>query len=646
MNRKDFLPTTQKDINDRKWDRPDFILVTGDAYVDHPSFGAAVIARVLEAEGYRIAVLAQPDYNDKEAFQIFGRPRLAFLVTGGNLDSMVSNYTVNLKFRKYDVYSPGGAGGARPDRATLVYTSAIRRAFKKIPVILGGMEASLRRLSHFDYWSNKVRRSILVDSKADMIVYGMGEKTILEIARRMDAGEPLSEITDNRGTVVKVKGLSQDFNGFVLPDFQTLKLDPAAFTESFRMQERNTDPINARCLAEHHFDSYVVQNVPQAPLSRAELDRVHELPFTRRAHPDYDRAGKIPAVEEISFSIISSRGCFGGCNFCALAFHQGRIVRSRSHASILKEAKSFLDDPDFKGYIHDVGGPTANFRHPACKKQLKEGACSDRKCMTPYLCPSMGVDHSDYLSLLRKLRRLEGVKKVFVRSGIRYDYLLADTDDTFFHELVKHHISGQLKVAPEHVSDRVLTHMGKPSFSLYRKFTEKYFNLNRRHGKKQYLVPYFISSHPGATLADAVEVAEYLKEIGFTPNQVQDFYPTPGTLSTCMYYTEMDPETGEKIHAAKHPKERAMQRALLQSNRPENQALVREALVKAGRKDLIGYFPKCLIKPLSDRRYSDNRRRYEEKEMAESGDCKRRKGKHPAFKKISGRGGKKKGNGR
>ena len=608
MNRKDFIPTTIEDINARGWDRPDFILVTGDAYVDHPSFGAAVIARVLEAEGYRIAVLAQPDYTDQEAFRVFGRPRLAFLVTGGNLDSMVSNYTVNCKFRKKDVYSPGGVGGFRPDRATLVYTNIIRRAYKKVPVILGGLEASLRRLNHYDYWSDKLRRSILVDSKADMLVYGMGEKSILEIAQRMDSGEPLSEMTDIRGTVVKVKELSADFQGSVLPDYQEIKKYPTVFAHSFNIQNKNTDPINAKPLAERHFDYYVLQNIPQLPLSQAEFDRVHELPYTRRSHPDYESQGGIPAVEEVSFSIISSRGCFGGCHFCALTFHQGRIVRSRSHESIIKEAESFLEDPEFKGYIHDVGGPTANFRKPPCKKQLKQGACKDRACMTPSLCPSMQVDHSDYLSLLRKLRNLNGVKKVFVRSGIRHDYLLADSEDSFFHELVKHHISGQLKVAPEHVSNRVLKHMGKPDFSIYEKFREKYNQLNRTHGKEQYLVPYFISSHPGARVSDAVKVAEYLKKIRFTPEQVQDFYPTPGTLSTCMYFTETNPHTGEKVHVPKHPGERAMQRALLQFHRPENRHLVEKALIKAGRKDLIGHGPKCLIKPsTSDHDHKDTK---------------------------------------
>ncbi len=597
LKREDFFPTTKEDMKERGWDRPDFILVTGDAYVDHPSFGIAVIGRVLEAEGYRVAVLAQPDYTDREAFRVFGRPRLAFLVTGGNLDSMVSNYTVHRKFRKKDVYSPGGVGGARPDRATLVYTSTIRSAFKKVPVILGGLEASLRRLNHYDYWANKLRRSILVDSKADMVVYGMGERTIIEVAARMDAGEPLSGMTDVRGTVVKVKELPRDFDGSVLPGFEQVKSDPSVFAQSFYIQNQNTDPINSKPLAERHFDYYVLQNIPQHPLPRAELDRVHELPYTRSPHPDYDQKGKIPAVEEVSFSIISSRGCFGGCHFCALAFHQGRIVRSRSHESILKEASGFVNDPEFKGYIHDVGGPTANFRSPACKRQLKSGACQSRACMTPSLCPSMQVDHADYLSLLRKLRNLEGVKKVFVRSGIRYDYLLADRDDSFFHELVKHHISGQLKVAPEHVSDRVLGYMGKPKFSVYRKFREKYNQLNRIYKKQQYLVPYFISSHPGATISDAVKVAEYLREIRFVPQQVQDFYPTPGTLSTCMYYTQIDPRTGERVYVPKSHKERALQRALLQFNRPENNPLVREALIKAGRQDLIGFASGCLVRP-------------------------------------------------
>ena len=597
-HRQDFLPTTGQDLQERGWDRPDFILVTGDAYVDHPSFGAALISRLLEAEGYRVAILAQPDYMDPESFRIFGRPRLAFLVTAGNLDSMVANYTVNCKFRKNDAYSPGGRGGARPDRACLVYTNIIRRAYKKVPVILGGLEASLRRLNHYDYWSDRLRRSILVDSKADMLVYGMGERAILEIAGRMDSGEPLSEMTDIRGTAVKIKDLPQDFDGYVLPDFQEISSRPSVFAQSFLIQHQNTDPQNAKPLAEAHFDYYVLQNRPQLPLSQSEMDRVHELPYTRREHPGYDQDKGVPAIDEVKFSIISSRGCFGGCHFCALTFHQGRIIRSRSHGSIIMEAQGFLKDPEFKGYIHDVGGPTANFRQPACKKQQKHGACSDRACLTPKPCPSLRADHSDYLSLLRKLRNLKGIKKVFIRSGIRYDYLLSDQDQTFFHELVKHHISGQLKVAPEHVSSQVLRLMGKPDFSVYREFTERYSSLNRQYGKKQYLIPYFIASHPGATLSEAIKVAEYLQEIRFLPEQVQDFYPTPGTLSTCMYYTEIDPWSGKKVHVAKSRKERAMQRALLQFNRPENKALVQEALIKAGRKDLIGYEPKCLIRPL------------------------------------------------
>ncbi len=605
LHRQDFLPTTEQDIKDRGWDRPDFIMVTGDAYVDHPSFGATVISRLLEAEGYKVAVLAQPDYRDKEAFRIFGRPRLAFLVTAGNLDSMVANYTVNCKFRRNDAYSPGGLGGARPDRACLVYTNIIRRAYKKVPVIMGGLEASLRRLNHYDYWSDRLRRSILVDSKADMLVYGMGERTILEIAARMEAGEPLSQMTDIRGTAVRIKDLPQDFDGYVLPDFQEMRSRPCLFAQSFLIQHRNTDPLNAKPLAEAHFDYYLLQNRPQLPLSQSELDRVHELPYNRREHPDYGQDKGVPAIEEVKFSIISSRGCFGGCHFCALNFHQGRIVSSRSHESIIKEAHAFLKDPEFKGYIHDVGGPTANFRHPACKKQLKQGACQDRACLTPTPCPALRVYHSDYLSLLRKLRNLKGIKRVFIRSGIRYDYLLSDQDQTFFHELIKHHVSGQLKVAPEHVSGRVLRLMGKPDFSVYREFRERYYSLNKQYGKKQYLVPYFISSHPGATLSDAVKVAEYLKEIRFVPEQVQDFYPTPGTLSTCMYFTEIDPWSGQKIHVAKGRRERAMQRALLQFNRPENKALVKEALLKAGRKDLIGHKPKCLIGPSEDYRDRD-----------------------------------------
>lgn len=603
----DFLPVSRKDMEARGWDRLDFVCVTGDAYVDHPSFGVAIVSRLLEAEGYRVGVIAQPDWRSPADFKRLGRPRLAFLVTAGNIDSMVSNYAVSGKPRKEDVYSAGGKAGLRPDRASIVYSVRAREAYKGVPIVLGGLEASLRRLAHYDYWENKVRRSVLLDAKADLVVYGMGERQILDIARRLSAaaeevrpgggearriGEILSGIP---GTVESASSLPPGFRGIVLPTYEETAADPDAFAKSFKIQYDNTDPFRSLPLAEPAGGRFVLQNPPAEPLSPEELDRVYGLPYARTYHPMYEGDGGVPSIREVRFSIASSRGCFGACTFCSLTFHQGRIVRGRSRKSIVEEAEALSRLPDFKGYIHDVGGPTANFRSPACAKQLESGACPDRQCLFPGPCRNLVVDHSEYLGILRELRALPRVKKVFIRSGIRFDYLAADPDSTFFEELCEHHVSGQLKVAPEHVADRVLAAMGKPRADVYRTFEKRYREINDRLGKKQYLVPYFISSHPGSDLAAAIELAEYLRDRKFIPEQVQDFYPTPGTLATCMYHTGVDPRTGKSVYVPKSHREKAMQRALLQYRNPKNHDLVREALVMAGRTDLIGPGPKCLI---------------------------------------------------
>jgi uncharacterized radical SAM protein YgiQ len=601
----DYLPTTREEVEQKGWDRLDFVLITGDAYVDHPSFGAALIGRLLESRGYHVGIISQPDWRDVASFRVLGRPRLGFLITSGNVDSMVNHYSAARHRRKTDAYSPGGKTGLRPNRALLVYASCAKQAYKKVPVILGGLEASLRRFSHYDYWSDKVRRSVLVDSKADLIVYGMGERAVLEIAERLDAGEEIGSITTVRGTSYRcsLEALPDVGPGEVveLPSFETVKQDRRAYAAAFNQSYRNTDPFSAKTVVEPYDNQYVVQNPPSYPLESEELDELYELPYTRNAHPKYAGLGGVPAEEEVKFSLVSSRGCFGGCSFCSLTFHQGRIVQSRSHESLIREAETLARHPEFKGYIHDVGGPTANFRHPACRKQLSAGACSDKQCLYPDFCGNLEVDHSDYLSLLRKLRSLDGVKKVFVRSGIRFDYLMADSDDTFLRELCEHHISGQLKVAPEHVSENVLAYMGKPSGKWYDAFTRKYKRINREFGKKQYLVPYFISSHPGSTLEDAVELAEYLRDSGFIPRQVQDFYPTPGTLATCMYHTGIDPRSGrrggEHVYVAKGLHDKALQRALIQYRNPANYKLVKEALLRVGRKDLIGFDKKSLIRP-------------------------------------------------
>lgn len=577
----------------------DFVYISGDAYVDHPSFGTAIISRVLESHGFTVGIIAQPDWRNPESICALGEPKLGFLVSAGNMDSMVNHYSVSKKRRKKDFYSPNGEMGKRPDYACVVYSNLIRRTYKKTPIILGGIEASLRRLAHYDYWSDKVKRSILLDSGADLVSYGMGERSIVEIAEALRQGIPVQEITFVRGTVYKTSVQPYEQDVIHLPAFDKITTSRELYAKSFYRQYLNTDPFTAKVLVEPYpaDNLYLVQNPPQYPLSTEEMDEVYALPYARTYHPDYEAAGGIPAIEEVKFSLISNRGCFGACSFCALTFHQGRIIQTRSHDSLLEEARIMTNDPDFKGYIHDVGGPTANFRQPACKKQLTHGACKNRQCLFPEPCPNMEIDHSDYTALLRELRALPKVKKVFVRSGIRFDYLIADKDETFFRELVKHHISGQLKVAPEHISDGVLRMMGKPQNSVYRKFVKRYKELNTQMHMDQYLVPYLMSSHPGSTLQDAIRLAEYLRDLGYMPEQVQDFYPTPSTISTCMYYTGLDPRTMKPVYVAHDPHEKAMQRALIQYRDPKNYELVTEALIKAGRKDLVGTGPKCLLRP-------------------------------------------------
>ncbi len=596
-----FLPITKQEMHSRGWTQCDFVYIIGDAYVDHPSFGHAIISRCLEAHGYSVGILSQPDWKNPGSIDVFGRPRLAFLVTGGNMDSMVNHYSVTRHHRKTDAFTPGGVMGKRPDYATTVYCNLIRQTYKDVPILIGGIEASLRRLSHYDYWSDSMKRSILLDSQADLLMYGMGEKSVVEIADALNAGMDVKDITYIDGTVFKTRALDESLPTVILPSFEELKESKRKYAESFKIQYSNCDPFTAKRLAEPCGNLYVVQNPPQKPLTTAEMDAVYDLPYMRTFHPSYRKAGGVPAIEEVKFSLVSNRGCFGACSFCALTFHQGRIVQVRSHESILKEAEIMTRDPDFKGYIHDVGGPTANFRHPACEKQMTKGACGGRQCLYPIPCKNMNADHSDYVSLLRKLRKLPGVKKVFIRSGIRFDYLLADKKDTFLKELVKYHISGQLKVAPEHVSDAVLSRMGKPRNEVYNRFVDKYFALNRQYGMDQYLVPYLMSSHPGSTLKEAVELAEYIRDMGYNPEQVQDFYPTPSTLSTVMYYTGLDPRTMEKVYVPTDPHEKAMQRALIQYRDPKNYALVREALIAAHREDLIGPGPKCLIRAVPPR---------------------------------------------
>ena len=593
-----FLPICKEDMKKRGWEQCDFVYISGDAYVDHSSFGHAIISRILEAYGYKVGIIAQPDWKDDASISVLGEPRLGFLVSAGNMDSMVNHYTVSKKRRHTDAYSPGGAAGKRPDYATIVYCNLIRRTYKHTPIIIGGIEASLRRLSHYDYWSDKMNHSILVDSGADIISYGMGEHSIVEIADALNSGIDIKNITFIRGTVYRTNDLSNLTDYIELPDYQSIKEDKKKYAESFYTQYCNTDPYTAKTLVEKVKEKmYVVQNPPAYPLTEMEMNDVYALPYMRDYHPIYKKQGGIPALNEIKFSITSNRGCFGGCSFCALTFHQGRIIQVRSHESIIDEAVKMTKEPDFKGYIHDVGGPTANFRHTSCQKQLTKGVCTNKQCLYPEPCKNLTVDHSDYVSLLRKLRKIPGVKKVFIRSGIRFDYCMADKDDTFIRELCNNHISGQLRVAPEHISDNVLKRMGKPANKVYESFLKRYQRINSKTGKEQFVVPYLMSSHPGSTMKEAIELAEYIRDLGYMPEQVQDFYPTPSTLSTCMYYTGYDPRTMEKVYTPVSPHEKAMQRALIQYKNPENYELVKEALIKNNRTDLIGFGPKCLIPP-------------------------------------------------
>lgn len=593
-----FLPMSRADMEKRGWDQCDFVYVIGDAYVDHSSFGHAIISRHLEAHGYKVGIISQPDWKSDESIAVLGEPRLAFLVSSGNMDSMVNHYTVNKKRRTSDSYSPGGAAGKRPDHAAVVYSNLIRRTFKETPIILGGIEASLRRLAHYDYWSDQVKRSILLDSGADLISYGMGEHSILEIAEALDSGMDVRDLTYVPGTVYRTKEGTDVYNARVLPSYEEIMRDKRKYAESFMIQYENTDPYTAQVLVERYPGKVlIVQNPPSMPLRAQEMDDVYSYPYAGCAHPSYAAAGGVPAIREVKFSLTSCRGCFGGCHFCALTFHQGRIVQVRSHESILAEAERMTRDRDFKGYIHDVGGPTANFRHPSCAKQEAHGVCAKKQCLFPKPCENLNASHKDYVKLLRKLRKLPNVKKVFVRSGIRFDYVMADPDDTFLRELCEHHISGQLRVAPEHVSNAVLCAMGKPEHGVYQSFLRRYENVNKKTGKRQYAVPYLMSSHPGSTLTEAVELAEYVRDLGYMPEQVQDFYPTPGTISTCMYHTGLDPRTMKPVYVPKSPREKAMQRALIQYRKPENYELVKEALHRAGRTDLIGFGEKCLIPP-------------------------------------------------
>lgn len=601
-NVRDFLPICEEDMKKRCIQQLDFVYVIGDAYVDHHSFGPAIISRVLEANNYNVGIIAQPDWKNDKSITILGKPRLGFLVCGGNMDTMVNHYTVAKKRRSTDAYSPNGEIGKRPDRATIVYCNLIRKVYKDIPIIIGGIEASLRRLAHYDYWSDKVKRSILLDAQADLISYGMGEKSIVEIADALASGISIEDITFINGTVYKTKSLDSVYDYKMLPSFNEIKenneISKKEYAKSFYIQYCNTDPFSGKRLVEKYKENeFVVQNPPAKPLTTAQMDRIYSLPYMRDYHPIYKKIGGIPAIEELKFSLVSNRGCFGGCSFCALTFHQGRIIQTRSHKSILEEANLLIWDKDFKGYINDVGGPTANFRHKSCKKQSEQGVCINKQCLFPTPCKNLQIDHKDYLELLKKLRELPNVKKVFIRSGIRFDYLIYDKDDTFIKELCENHVSGQLKVAPEHICDNVLSLMGKPSNDVYEKFITKYKKVNEDLGKKQYVVPYLMSSHPGSTLKEAVKLAEYLRDLGYMPEQVQDFYPTPSTISTCMYYTGLDPRTMKKVYVPKSPHEKAMQRALIQYRNPKNYDLVFEALTKAGRTDLIGFDKKCLIKP-------------------------------------------------
>ena len=605
-----FLPICREDMLARGVEQFDFVYIIGDAYVDHPSFGHAIISRLLQAHGYSVGIISQPDWKDKASIAIYGEPRLAFLVSAGNMDSMVNHYSVSKRLREKDSFTPGGKMGKRPDCATIVYGNLIRQTYKKTPILIGGVEASLRRLAHYDYWSNKVKRSILLDSGADILMYGMGEHSIIELAEALDSGLSVSDITFVSGTVYKTQKKEDIYDAIFLPEFEEVKTDKPSYARSFYLQYCNTDPFSGKRLAEQYPGKvYIVQNPPAQPLSQLEMDDVYALPYMRTYHPIYEALGGVPAIAEVRFSLTSNRGCFGGCSFCALTFHQGRIIQSRSHESIVKEAELLTKEADFKGYIHDVGGPTANFRFPACDKQMSKGVCADKQCLFPQPCKNLKANHKDYLKLLRKLRSIPGVKKVFIRSGIRFDYLLADKERAFLRELCQYHVSGQLKVAPEHISDTVLEKMGKPRAKIYHQFAREYQKMNEKLGKKQYLVPYLMSSHPGSTLQEAVELAEFLRDLGYMPQQVQDFYPTPSTISTCMYYTGLDPRTMKEVYVAHNPHEKAMQRALIQYRDPRNYELVKEALQKTGRTDLIGFDKNCLIPPRKIVRHAKKKRR-------------------------------------
>lgn len=595
--REDFLPISKLDLRKRDISQLDFVFISGDAYVDHPSFGHAIIARFLESKGYKVGIIPQPDWRNVEAFKELGKPRLAFLVSSGNIDSMVNHYTASKRKRRGDLYSPGGKDGHRPDRALIVYCNRLKEAYKDVPIIIGGIEASLRRFAHYDYWDDKVRRSIMFDTRADLMVYGMGEKPILEIAEALDSGIEAKYLTYINGTSYVASEIENIQDALMIPSYEAVSSNKKKYAEAFMTQYEEQDYHTGKTIIQPHGEKYLVQNPPSSPMGMEELDEVYRLKFTRTYHPTYESEGGIPALIEVKFSLTSQRGCFGGCSFCALTFHQGRVIQTRSNESIIQEAKQMIEEPDFKGYIHDVGGPTANFHAPACDKQLKEGVCKKRQCMHPTICKNLKVDHKEYLKLLRSLRALPGVKKVFIRSGIRYDYMMADPSDEFFKELCEHHISGQLKVAPEHVSDTVLHYMGKPRREVYDRFVNKYYRINNRIGKEQYLVPYLMSSHPGSDMKAAIELAEYVRDMGYNPEQIQDFYPTPGTLSTCMYYTGVDPRTMKPVYVPKSPEEKEMQRALIQYRNPKNYDLIYKALIKAGRKDLIGYDEGCLIKP-------------------------------------------------
>lgn len=593
----DFLPISKDDLKKKNIDELDFIYISGDAYVDHPSFGHAIITRLIESQGFTVGIIPQPNWKSKDDFMRLGRPKIGFLVSSGNIDSMVNHYTAMKKRRSTDSYSPGGKSGYRPDRAVIVYCNRIREAYCDVPIIIGGIEASLRRFAHYDYWDDRVRNSILIDSSADLLIYGMGEKPIIEILNLIQFGKNIKDIKSIRGTCYLSNSVDNISNYIEIPSFEEVSSNKKEYAKAFKIQYEEQDPIRGKTLVQKHGSKYVVQNPPAMPLSKEELDLVYSLPYTRTYHPIYKKMDGIPALNEVEFSITSHRGCYGGCSFCALHFHQGRIIQSRSEESIIKEAEMLTKQPNFKGYIHDVGGPTANFRRPSCKKQLEHGVCKTRQCLFPTPCKNLEVDHSEYLNMLRKIRKIKGIKKVFIRSGIRYDYLMLDKNEAFFDELVKHHISGQLKVAPEHICDNVLYLMGKPSKKVYDAFVNKYFEKNKKFKLNQYLVPYLMSSHPGSTLKNAVELAEFIRDMGYNPEQVQDFYPTPGSLSTAMYYTEMNPLTGEKVYVPKTPEEKEMQRALLQYRDPKNYTIVYKALVKANRQDLIGYGKKCLIPP-------------------------------------------------